>query len=990
MARVIVVNTLGPQGPPGPQGPAGTGSFDTGSFATTGSNAFVGNQTISGSLFVTGSVIISGSNTFTNIGPAIFSGSVSISGSTTINGNNVLTTANTGSLNVLSSSYASTASYVNTLNQNVSIIGNLDVIGTASFTYTTQSIINVGAGFINLNTDFPAARFGGINVFDSGSFGNSSTGSLLWDSLNNRWIYSNPSGSSYSGGMLISGPRNTGSVGNEQGTTLNALMKGQGGDHITSSGIFEDASGSVTFGNNLMYVSSSGLVGIGTSTPAYHLDLYGTYHQYQAQGRIARYDISSANANQNRGVWDFYTNAAATPDFFGRFGFKFEGGTTDSFKQFQVHIADSTTPKFIVNGSGRVGIGTIAPSAPLEVVGNTLISGSITQRGGGIYLYDINGYGGGRIYGSYNYLNGEILISPSSSLSDNFVFSPNNGMSIGGFTIGGTTGSPPAYGLTVSGSIGIGTRVPAARLHISGSTSQALLVVSSSAGPALFVSGSGNVGIGTTTPAVKFTIQQSNQVYSQIDTINFDMAVGIAANSSLISGLDFKNFNNAGQVRLMARNDQNDYLAINSYGSAASGTLFGVNRTNLHALFAQATSDATKKLAIGTFNAGDLILGTNNTERARIFANGNVAIGTTTDAGYKLDVSGSAKINDGIFGLGTTGNILPLISTAGTGTVVVGGTSPNTPALRFQGSPLNFFIGSTQVAQFFATTGNLLLQNGGTFTDAGYRLDVSGSGNFTNGLTVTGSIISTLGFTGSLQGTASYAIQALSASYAPTLATFPYTGSAQITGSLGVTGSTSIQGTFNQGSASLASGLFSYVQGLTTTASGIYSHAEGDNTKASGSYSHAEGLGTIASGSWSHAEGNSTQAIGDSSHAEGSVTQAIGESSHAEGDNTQAIGNYSHTEGQETIALGQYSHAEGYNTITSASYQHVQGQWNATSPIQSAFIVGNGTDDSNRSNLIYAAGNEIQISGSLSVSGSIIQNGTSLQALSIAYAIALG
>jgi hypothetical protein len=102
-------------------------------------------------------------------------------------------------------------------------------------------------------------------------------------------------------------------------------------------------------------------------------------------------------------------------------------------------------------------------------------------------------------------------------------------------------------------------------------------------------------------------------------------------------------------------------------------------------------------------------------------------------------VSGSAKINDGIFGLGTTGNILPLISPAGTGTVVVGGTSPNTPLLRFQGSPLNFFIGSTQVAQFFATTGNFTLQNGGTFTDAGFRLDVSGSTRITNNLTVTGS-----------------------------------------------------------------------------------------------------------------------------------------------------------------------------------------------------------------------------------------------------------
>lgn len=50
----------------------------------------------------------------------------------------------------------------------------------------------------------------------------------------------------------------------------------------------------------------------------------------------------------------------------------------------------------------------------------------------------------------------------------------------------------------------------------------------------------------------------------------------------------------------------------------------------------------------------------------------------------------------------------------------------------------------------------------------------------------------TSSFTGSLLGTASYANNALSASYAPSLPAFPYTGSALITGSLGVTGSLSV------------------------------------------------------------------------------------------------------------------------------------------------------------------------------------------------------
>jgi hypothetical protein len=111
-------------------------------------------------------------------------------------------------------------------------------------------------------------------------------------------------------------------------------------------------------------------------------------------------------------------------------------------------------------------------------------------------------------------------------------------------------------------------------------------------------------------------------------------------------------------------------------------------------------------------------------------------------------------------------------------------------------------------------------------------------------------------------------------------------------------------------------------------------------------------------------------ATGENSHAEGSITKAIGNYSHAEGDFTQAKGDYSHAEGQETIASGSYSHAEGYQTIALANHQHVQGQFNAVSSIPSAFIIGNGTDDGNRSNLIHAAGNEVQISGSLILSGS--------------------
>jgi len=168
-----------------------------------------------------------------------------------------------------------------------------------------------------------------------------------------------------------------------------------------------------------------------------------------------------------------------------------------------------------------------------------------------------------------------------------------------------------------------------------------------------------------------------------------------------------------------------------------------------------------------------------------------------------------------------------------------------------------------------------------------------------------------------------------------------------------------------EGSLTVASGDYSHAEGVETIASGSYSHSEGYYAQAEGYGSHAEGYDSIASGSFSHAEGYSTKAYGESSHSEGNNTEASGEISHAEGLDTIASGVASHAEGDATIALGYASHAEGCATIAAAPYQHVQGKYNVTSSIESAFIVGNGTNNDDRSNLIFAAENQVIISGSV-------------------------
>ena len=147
-----------------------------------------------------------------------------------------------GGLRVTKDAYISGTLYLN----------NLTVYGTASIQYVTSSIY-IGANSIYLNTDLPAIRFAGIQVFDSGSTGNS--GSFLWDSETNHWIYAQPSGSGYTSGMAIFGPKNTGSLGSEQGMTLNYVAKGQGDDHITPSQIYDDGN-TVAIAGNLQVTGS--------------------------------------------------------------------------------------------------------------------------------------------------------------------------------------------------------------------------------------------------------------------------------------------------------------------------------------------------------------------------------------------------------------------------------------------------------------------------------------------------------------------------------------------------------------------------------------------------------------------------------------------------------------------------------------------------------------------------------------------------------------
>jgi hypothetical protein len=263
-------------------------------------------------------------------------------------------------------------------------------------------------------------------------------------------------------------------------------------------------------------------------------------------------------------------------------------------------------------------------------------------------------------------------------------------------------------------------------------------------------------------------------------------------------------------------------------------------------------------------------------------------------------------------------------------------------------------------------------------------------------VTVSSSMLVEKGITGSLQGTATTASFASTASYIPVAQTLvdanlplvlingnslvkdqydsitynplnnlltvgantdftgPITSLSSISSTGGFTGS--LQGTSSYANQALSASWAPSTGGSSfpyTGSAGISGSLvldgtlrQGQSTQTTGNYSRAYGNSSIASGDYSHAEGNSTEAIGQSSHAEGQFTLTMGTAAHSEG-----VG---------TVALGNFSHAEGTFTVASGSSQHVQGKYNTHGDTTSLMIVGNGTDDTDRKDAF-----KVRMSGSI-------------------------
>jgi hypothetical protein len=135
------------------------------------------------------------------------------------------------------------------------------------------------------------------------------------------------------------------------------------------------------------------------------------------------------------------------------------------------------------------------------------------------------------------------------------------------------------------------------------------------------------------------------------------------------------------------------------------------------------TETAVSAIARGQLINTTLVASANNDTTIALDINPTFTNGAFTGVrNYWLQLVGNGAING-------TNQILLLRA----GSNVFSASSVETNVSSSAASlPLKFSLNSnaTNVGQFFGTTGNFTLQNGGTFTDAGFRLDVNGTTRF--------------------------------------------------------------------------------------------------------------------------------------------------------------------------------------------------------------------------------------------------------------------
>jgi len=335
-----------------------------------------------------------------------------------------------------------------------------------------------------------------------------------------------------------------------------------------------------------------------------------------------------------------------------------------------------------LDASGNLGIGSTSPQGKLEIStsSGTTIFRSVIASGGTANANDL-----------------AIKQDFLTGVAANYLWSNSNYM-LGVGRNGGTMPTSEAnatalssFVINSSGNVGIGTTSPASKLHISNNGAYGIEIdvaneiiqaynrttsdyneiklyssnlrffngTSATITERMRITSGGNVGIGTTNPQANLVVQNTSGTtipslgsqggHFQLQNGTYGLLAGVAG---------------SGNAWMQVQRTDGSATAYNLLLQPSGGNV-GIGTTSPGRKLEIASSNADSRMAITNsvsgggagvgleliFNnadasiinyiSGNMIFGTNATERMRITSGGNVLVGTTTDAGYKLDVNGT-------------------------------------------------------------------------------------------------------------------------------------------------------------------------------------------------------------------------------------------------------------------------------------------------------------------------------------------------------------
>ena len=435
-----------------------------------------------------------------------------------------------------------------------------------------------------------------------------------------------------------------------------------------------------TSGSTRMFISSSGNVGVGLDNPTHklHVSSSATGQALKLSGTGANY-IDFLVDNRSAIGWN---GSSGTIYLSGRGNGLFIGNTpTDASARLHVKgsgttsatttlLVQNSTPStlFSILDNGNVGVGTAAPS----------------------FLLDVSGSARSQVYHT-NFGTSSINLLTSGQTAQ----TADRGIFVGL----GTFSNSSVVGVALGVGVNLGT-------------------------------GTGNVAIGYTAQASSGGIAIS----SNGQPANAAGGIAIGANSTSNGGIALAASSQVGSVSIMSTSQQAQSVTIGP--NCTSNGLYSVTIGD------RLNNSFQSSVAIGLFSRttanNQLVIGSNDG-----FSNGlinDVYFGSGVQRNGSSNAAGSNYTINGSGALGTNfaGGNITIAGGKGTGTGASGDVIFSTATPTTSGSTLQTL---TQRFKVFGDTGNVSIQSGGTFTDAGFKLDVSGSVRITNNAVITGSLI---------------------------------------------------------------------------------------------------------------------------------------------------------------------------------------------------------------------------------------------------------